>query len=344
MSPMATASTSSASSKIFISYKRNVDPDHTLAARVFEGLHQQGHTVFIDSTITVGKEWAKEIEAKVRGSDFLIVFLTDASSRSEMVKGEVEIARDQAAKSGKGPMILPVRLAFAGALPYPLNAWLDPLQYAMWRGEADTGRLNQELAAAVSGTPLYLSPMPPAPVSQRDGAPLYSAPLPPPGGALDTDDPRYIRRQSDDSAFRLISQQGVTLVIKGSRQMGKTSLLVRTLSAAIDQGKRCALVDFQTMGQESLRDSSTFFRRFGRALAEGLEVKQDIAQSWDANLADSQNLTRYMEKQVLQADDGPTVLAIDEADILFQAKFLYDFFGMLRSWHNARANALKKKT
>jgi hypothetical protein len=42
--------------------------------------------------------------------------------------------------------------------------------------------------------------------------------------------------------------------------------------------------------------------------------------------------------------DVPFVLAIDEADILFQAEFLYDFFGMLRSWHNARANPLKKKT
>ena len=66
-------------------------------------------------------------------------------------------------------------------------------------------------------------------------------------------------------------------------------------------------------------------------------------QAWDESLADSQNLTRYMEKQVLKTADVPTVLAIDEADILFQANFLYDFFGMLRSWHNARANPLKKK-
>jgi hypothetical protein len=340
---MAAGSALSTSRRVFISYKRNVEPDHSLAGRVFEALQQVGHEVFIDRTLRVGQVWAKEIEAKVRGSDFLIVFLTAGSSGSEMVKGEVEIARDQAAQPGRGPAILPVRLAFTGPLPYPLNAWLDPLQYAVWRGEADTDRLTQELVAAVNGAPLPASPLQPKAAPQCDGAPLHSAPLPTPGGGLDVDDPWYISRNSDKSALRMISQQGVTLVIKGSRQMGKTSLLVRTLSAAMDLGKRCALVDFQMLGQESLSSSTTFFRRFGRSVAEGLEVPQDIAQSWDSNLADSQNLTRYMERQILQALDVRVVLAIDEADILFQSGFLYDFFGMLRSWHNARANPLKKK-
>ena len=329
--------------KVFISYKRNVEPDHSVAGRVFDALQQLGHTVFIDRTLRVGQEWAKEIEAKVRGADFLIVFLTTESSGSEMVKGEVEIARNQAALSGSAPMILPVRLAFTGPLPYPLNAWLDPLQYAIWRGEADSDRLTQELVAAVDGAGLPASPLKLKPASQRDGSPLHSAPLPPPGGGLDVDDPWYISRDSDASALRIISQQGVTLVIKGSRQMGKTSLLVRTLSVAMDLGKRCALIDFQMLGQESLSNSTTFFRRFGRSVAEGLDLQQDVTQSWDPNLADSQNLTRYMEKQVLQSLDAPVVLAVDEADMLFQSEFLYDFFGMLRSWHNARANPLKKK-
>jgi hypothetical protein len=75
-----------------------------------------------------------------------------------------------------------------------------------------------------------------------------------------------------------------------------------------------------------------------------LDLQHNVAQFWDAGLSDSQNFTRYVEKQILQPLDAPFVLAIDEADILFQSEFLYDFFGMLRSWHNARANPLKKKT
>src|ERR1017187_558421 len=130
MDHMATPSPTPAPAKIFISYKRNVEPDHSLAGRVFEALRQKGHEVFIDRTMTVGQQWAKEIETRVRASDYLIVFLTAASSSSPMVTGEVQIALDQAAKTAGTPRILPVRLAYAGHLPYPLNAWLDPLQYA----------------------------------------------------------------------------------------------------------------------------------------------------------------------------------------------------------------------
>jgi hypothetical protein len=183
---MATPSPTPAPAKIFISYKRNIEPDQALATRVFEALHQQGHEVFIDRTLTVGQQWAKEIETRVRASDCLIVFLTAASSASAMVKGEVEMALDQAAKNAGTPRILPVRLAYAGPLPYPLNAWLDPLQYALWQGDADTPQLIQELAIAATGTPLPRPALTLGPASQRDGPPLYSAPLPPPGGALDT--------------------------------------------------------------------------------------------------------------------------------------------------------------
>jgi len=156
---------------VFISYKRNVEPDSALAIRVFESLQEKGHAVFIDRTLRVGQEWAKEIEEKLRSSDFLIVFLTAASSASEMVKGEVEIARKQAAKSGKGPTILPVRLAYTGPLPYPLNAYLDSVQYALWRGPADTDGVIKELADAVAGSELPATPISLPAVSLRDSPP-----------------------------------------------------------------------------------------------------------------------------------------------------------------------------
>jgi hypothetical protein len=326
---------------IFISYKRNAEPDNSLAVRTFGAMQKSGHDVFVDRTLRVGQEWAKEIEARVRSSDFLIVFLTQASSSSEMVKGEVEIARDQAAKTGK-PRILPVRLSYTGRLPYPLNGWLDPLQYTLWRGESDSERLIQELEAAVAGSELPTEPLVSGPLSAGGSTPLYSAPLPPPGGGLDVDDPWYICRTSDKIATQTITQQGVTLVIKGSRQMGKTSLLVRSINTAVGLGKRPVLIDFQMLGQESLANSSTFFRRFSRAIGEGLEIQPDHG-AWDVGLSDSQNLTNYMENRVLKVSDAPIALAIDEADILFHAQFMYDFFGMLRFWHNQRANPLKKK-
>jgi hypothetical protein len=332
-----------ARAEIFMSYKRNVEPDRTVVENVANALRARGHSVFLDRHLKVGEEWAREIEEAVRRSDFLIVFLSRASSNSEMVTREVEIARDEAAKSDKGPRILPVRLSYTDPLPYPLSAWLDRVAYFLWRGEEDTDQLVQLLETKVAGASLPASPMAPAMQPPHDSPPLYSATLQPPGGGLDVDDPWYVRRSSDDNALGTISQQGVTLVIKGSRQMGKTSLLLRTLSAAMQLGKRCVLVDFQLLGTESLASSNVFFRNFARAILEGLDLGTHSLSSWDSGLADSQNLTRLMEREVLQVVEAPIVLGIDEADMLLETKFLYDFFGMLRSWHNRRADPLKKR-
>src|SRR5262245_23663527 len=114
--PMAPPAPSAAS--IFISYKRHVEPDNSTADLIFSAFQQSGYDMFIDRTMRVGQQWAQEIASKVRAADFLIVLLTPASCRSEMVRGELEIARGHAAGTSGAPRILPVRLAFTDPLPY----------------------------------------------------------------------------------------------------------------------------------------------------------------------------------------------------------------------------------
>jgi hypothetical protein len=41
----------------------------------------------------IGTDWAREIEDQLRQSDYLIVLLSRDSVQSEMVRGEIEIAR-----------------------------------------------------------------------------------------------------------------------------------------------------------------------------------------------------------------------------------------------------------
>ena len=193
-------------------------------------LSDAGHTVFIDQRLSVGQAWAEEIEKQVRKSDYLIVFLTAESSRSEMVRGEIEIARHHAATNAS-PRILPVRLAFDGPLPYPLNAYLDKIQYAVWAGAADTPRLLRELLRRRRRRPGHRHRSLPQARRRRRRTlpPPYAAPLPVPGGTLDVDDPWYLPRPTDATALSLIRQPGQTLTIKGPRQMGKSSLLMRTV-------------------------------------------------------------------------------------------------------------------
>ena len=326
---------------VFLSYKRNVEPDQTLAADMVRALEQAGCAVFIDQRLTVGQAWAQEIERQVRESDYLIVFLTADSSRSEMVRGEVEMARHYAAVASH-PRILPVRVNFDGSLPYPLSAYLDKIQYATWNRAEDTPRLIEELIAAMTGQPATETRVEPAStVSSAQLPPSYAAPLPVPGGTLDVDDPWYLPRPEDATALSAASQPGQTLTIKGPRQMGKSSLLMRTVKAGLDHGKRVALLDFQLVDEATKADATLFFGRFASSIAEQLELPDTVRQEWDAGFSNPQNCTRYVERHILQPLNGPCMIAIDETDAIFRTTFSEDFFAMLRSWHGLRAHPIR---
>src|SRR5258705_9714738 len=105
--------------KIFISYKRNLEPDTPVATAVYEAL-QQEHNVFIDTSIQVGEKWAERIQKAIKESDYLITFLSEHSVNSEMVIAEIEAAHQLGKAHGK-PSILPVRLNFNEPMVYPLS-------------------------------------------------------------------------------------------------------------------------------------------------------------------------------------------------------------------------------
>src|SRR5262245_8335560 len=105
--------------KVFISYKRNVEPDTPVAKAVFDAI-RQGHKVFIDTTIQVGEKWAERIQNEIKQSDYLVVFLSEQSVHSEMVIAEVETAHHHNKAYGR-PVILPVRVNYNEPLVYPLS-------------------------------------------------------------------------------------------------------------------------------------------------------------------------------------------------------------------------------
>src|SRR5215208_216593 len=135
--------------KVFISYKRNIAPDTSVATAVYESLRQE-HEVFIDTTIQVGEKWAERIQKAIKESDYLISLLSTHSVNSEMVIAEIETAHHHGKAHGK-PAILPVRLDFNEPLVYPLSAYLNPLQWALWNSDLDTQKLIAELKQAIAG-------------------------------------------------------------------------------------------------------------------------------------------------------------------------------------------------
>jgi hypothetical protein len=122
--------------RAFISYKRDADQDHSLALYLDRFLNDRRIETFIDQKLKVGMAWVEEIYDQIAHSDFLIVLLSPASMGSDMVLEEVKFADQQRRQTGL-PRILPIRLAFVGALPYELEQYIQPLQYLLWRNTAD---------------------------------------------------------------------------------------------------------------------------------------------------------------------------------------------------------------
>jgi DNA-binding CsgD family transcriptional regulator len=157
-----------------------------------------------------------------------------------------------------------------------------------------------------------------------------------PEGTMDPQSAFYVIRPSDSLALQTIARQGVTITIKGPRQMGKSSLLVRTAEAAAQAGKRVALLDFQFVDSAALVSAEVFLRQFCAWLSYRLKIADQVADYWRLPLGNIQRCTAYVEDYLLPAVKGPLVLALDEVDKIFDTDFRSDFFGMLRGWHNRR--------
>ena len=329
--------------RIFISYKRNVEPDETVALQLFQAVNQP-HEVFIDQTMVVGTPWVERIEAELRQADFLITFLSAESIGSEMVMAEIKMAYQLAQEQAGRPAILPVRLAYREPFQYPLNVYLDPINWAFWANPADTPRLIEELTQAIAGGRLSLGE--PAKtailqISQPAALPQPLASAQPlrlemPEGTMDPQSAFYVERAEDQVALEVIERQGVTITIKAPRQMGKSSLLMRLIEAAVKVGKRVAFLDFQLFDQAALTDADTFFRQFCTWLTDQLEIEDQAEAYWQMPLGNSQRCTRYVSRYLLKELGSPLVLAMDEVESVFDTNFRSDFFGMLRSWHNQR--------
>src|SRR5205814_916688 len=81
---------------IAILYKANVEPDGQVLNLLQEEITRHGFQVFIDRHMTIGVEWARQIEYRIRQADAVIVLLSAASIQSEMIAYEIEIAHEAA--------------------------------------------------------------------------------------------------------------------------------------------------------------------------------------------------------------------------------------------------------
>jgi hypothetical protein len=316
-----------------------------------------GFQVFTDKHLTVGVEWAKEIETSIKSADAVVPIISAGAAQSEMIAYEVEIAHEAAQRSNGRPRLFPVRIGFSGQLPELLARILDPIQYYLWRGPEDDQRLISELVkglqtlprsadanAAPKPAPLRLRPRPTAtsktPVASAK--PLTTtAPVPeklePVGGAVPLDSEFYLVRPQDAEFRSALVRYDSIILIKGARQMGKTSLLARGLQQARERGAKVVLTDFQKLNVSDLESPTNLYVTLAESIAEQLSLAVFPQDVWDERRGANINFERYLRREVLAKLNAPLVWGLDEVDRLFSCTFGSEVFGLFRSWHNERA-------
>ena len=328
--------------KIFISYKRNIEPDEPIAISVYNKFRQK-HDVFIDQTMLVGTRWAKKIEAQLRKTDYLVSFISKESVNSDMVFAEIEIAY-QLYQKYKKPIIIPVRMKYTGRLLYPLNAFLNSINYFLWENEADTAELLFQLEQAFSGQEISNRKIVKKIKPSNSKTLIEPSPratpitLESPDASMNIHSRFYIEREGDQIALDAIQQQGVTITIKGPRQMGKTMLLNNIVECAQGAGKKVTMLDFQLMEMSTLSNPKTFYQQFCRWLTSELGLADRVDQYWKEPLGNTKICTNYVSEHLLKNIKQPLVIAMDEVEKIFDTEYRSDFFGMLRNWHNQRAS------
>ena len=142
--------------------------------------------------------------------------------------------------------------------------------------------------------------------------------------------PFYVERESDREAMETICKpNGVTITIKGPRQMGKSSLLNRVMVAGCGGGMRSAFIDFQMIEGAAIENSDVFYRQFCSTLAWEFELEDRTEEVWGAPLGPVQKATNYVLRHILKAiPKEPILLAMDEVERMFASPFRSDFFSI----------------
>jgi WD40 repeat protein len=156
------------------------------------------------------------------------------------------------------------------------------------------------------------------------------------GGTLRHDAPCYVERHADRDLYTGL-HGGEFCYVLTSRQMGKSSLMVRTAARLRQEGVAAAVLDLTAIGQNL--DPEQWYDGLLSLLARALELEDALEDYWLSHerLGPLQRWMHALRDVVLARIPGTIVLFIDEIDAVRSLPFSVDeFFAAIRECHNRR--------
>ena len=260
-------------------YKRRGAPvDDRLGKLLETELAACGFALKIERQQQFGPAWASEVETQFAESDAVVFLLSAISCANELFEYEVETAGKVVSANGGGrPKLLAVRVGYEEPLADVLYATLGQSPIPTWQSPADDEAAIQHIIAAFTETP-----KPKIDHTKRERA----------GGAVPLNSAYYIVRPTDDEFTQAIGRQDSIVLVKGGRQMGKTSLLARGLQQARSTGGQVVLTDFQSLSAPDLRTADTLYRALAELIADQLDLDVLPGDVWNEKRSANMNLER----------------------------------------------------
>jgi WD40 repeat protein len=156
------------------------------------------------------------------------------------------------------------------------------------------------------------------------------------GGSVQAGNGYYIARPADKELITLCRANTFAYVL-APRQVGKSSLMIRTARTLEEEGIHTAVIDLNSIGTR-LSPQTLYFGLL-QSITDQLHLKTDVLDWWEKYhyLSLTQRFSLFFEKVLLVEITTPIVVFIDEIDTTLSLRFTDDFFASIRAFYDARS-------